>query len=173
MRLGNHILEPDAGYRRELRAWTMACAQATQGVPATGFGTEPDGRDPPLRNFAAAMPWFTRARETFGPEAWLLLSTESDDARAWLAVGQAAQRVLLKATLLGIAGSFMTSAFEVPDLRRRIAELMNTARAPQLLLRLGVAEARAAAGRRPLDEMVSVGSGVAQLLVRLPAGPSS
>lgn len=165
------LLDSDPDYRRELRRWTTAQSGAPEGVPAPAFGTESLTGDPPLRDFTAAMPWIARPSEVFPAESWLLLSTETDDVAAWLRAGQATERVLLQATARGLVGGFITQIFEVPGVRREIADHTATGRFPQVVLRVGyphVEEGRtpAAAGRRPLDDMVRASRGVAELLLR-------
>ncbi|HEX7105510.1 MAG TPA: nitroreductase family protein [Acidothermaceae bacterium] len=165
------VLDSDADYRRELRRWTTGRSNAPEGVPAPCFGAESLTGDPPLRDFAAAMPWIGRPTEVFAPEAWLLLSTETDDCDAWLRTGQAAERVLLEATARGLAGGFISQGFELSAVRRETVRHIAPAGVPQLILRLGYptptdGRTPPVAGRRPLDDMVRAGRGVAQLLLR-------
>jgi hypothetical protein len=166
LRIANLALESDSEYRRELRGWTTAQSRPPEGVPATGFGTEPECGEPPLRDFTAGMPWLGRMIQRFGPEGWLALSTRDDDARAWITAGQAVQRVLLEATQLGLAASFMTQSLEIPQLRTETQECLGVGGIPQVILRLGKANPTAATGRRPLDRTVVVGGGAAHLLLR-------
>ncbi len=173
--IATFVLDSDPDYRRELRRWTTARSGAAEGVPAPCFGTESLTGDPPLRDFAAAMPWLARPRELFGPEAWLLLSTGADDREAWLRAGQAAERVLLRAVTRGLVGGFISQVFEVSGVRREIASHSAPGSVPQVVLRVGyprAVEGRTppAAGRRPLDDMVRAGRGVAELLLRRDGG---
>jgi hypothetical protein len=158
-------LASDPAYRRELRAWTSSRSRATEGVPVSGFGTQPQFGGPPLRDYTVAMPWLKRAVQHFRDEEWLVLLTKGDDVENWIVTGQAVERVLLAATTAGLGASFMTQAFEVPALRADFARTLGTSKQPQLLLRLGPAAAVAAAGRRPLDQVVTVGNGAAHLLL--------
>lgn len=75
------------------------------------------------------------------------LATVGDTAVEWLRAGQALQRVLLIATMRGLAASFMTQPLEVPEIR----ELMNAGPlqpTAQMVLRFGYGEPAAASPRR-------------------------
>ena len=60
---------------------------------------------------------------------------------AWLAAGQALGRLLLTATVHGLAASPMTQALEVPDTRSRLAAELGLVGHPQMVLRVGRAPA--------------------------------
>lgn len=164
-----YLADSDPDYRRELRRWTTAQSGSPDGVPAPCFGAESLSGDPPLRDYTVAMPWITRPRELFASEAWLLLSTETDGVEAWLRTGQAAERVLLLATAHGMVGGFISQPFEVPAVRLDVAQAVATGGFPQLVLRLGfpsgAEQSLTTAGRRPLDDVVRAGRGVAELIL--------
>lgn len=164
-RLANRLVAADPQYRRELRRWTTTRSRSVEGVPVTGFGTRDVLGDPPLRDFGLLLPWLERAPEHFGLEEWVVIITDRDEPAAWLAAGQAMERVLLTATGAGLAASFMTQSIELPALRSELRRCLGVAGEIQLLLRVGPASALPAAGRRPLDQVVTVGTGVARLLL--------
>lgn len=84
-----------------------------------------------------------------------LLGTGTDDATAWLAAGQALQRVLLVAAAAGLQASYLNQPIQVAHLRPLVAEVAQGAPHPQVLLRIGVPEeALEAAPRRPLDAVI-------------------
>ena len=71
-------------------------------------------------------------------------------------VGEALQRVLLTATLDGLAVSFLSQLMEVPDIRDAVQRLIGTIRPPQVVLRIGygspiVRTPRRAVADLPLD----------------------
>jgi hypothetical protein len=164
-RVANLTLAGDPEYRRELRAWTSARSRPAEGVPVTAFGTRPALGGPPLRDFALAMPWLERVTQHFGNEEWFVAITDADDIPAWLAAGQGMERVLLTATMAGLGASFMSQAFEVPPLRTELRRCLGVQGIPQILMRFGPASPRALSGRRPLDQVVTVGNGAAGLLL--------
>lgn len=164
-RVANLTLAGDADYRSELREWTSARSHAVEGVPVTAFGTRPEIGGPPLRDFTLAMPWLERVTQRFGNEEWFVVVTDEDDVPAWIAAGQGIERVLLTATAAGLGASFMSQAFEVPQLRVELKRCLALQGVPQILMRFGPATPRAFAGRRPLDQVVTVGNGTAALLL--------
>jgi nitroreductase len=102
--------------------------------------------------------------------ALAVVGTDRDEPAAWLAAGQAMSHVLLRATADGLATSFLSQAIEVPELRPRLAALLDRPGHPQLLLRIGYARGRAhVAPRRPLEDVLddrTTGAGIAAAIVR-------
>jgi len=92
-----------------------------------------------------------------------VIGTDRDDPPAWLAAGQAMSHVLLRATADGLATSFLSQAIEVPELRPRLAALLDRPGHPQLLLRVGYSAGQAhLAPRRPLPEVLTTRATTAQ-----------
>jgi hypothetical protein len=145
-------------YRRELVRWLVPTWSARRdGIPLER--KEYGGRQP----LAAAVVARPRLGARFGAiertrivgaPAIVILSTPSDDPVGWLACGQALEAVLLRATSLGLAASFVNQVLEMPDLRPRIASLAPAAGHPQLILRIGHGAYEHAAPRRPLSEVL-------------------
>lgn len=73
---------------------------------------------------------------TIGSPLLAVLSTTGDTARDWLIAGQALERVLLTAHMLGLQASFLNQPIEVPALRPRLARAA-LCEHPQILLRAG------------------------------------
>ena len=71
--------------------------------------------------------------------AFAVIGTDHDNPADWMAAGQAMSQVLLRATADGLATSFLSQPIEVPQLRLRLADLLNRGGHPQLLLRVGYA----------------------------------
>nr|WP_245643954.1 nitroreductase family protein [Paraburkholderia oxyphila] len=153
----------DPRFRRELAKWIHP-HHTNDGMPAYAAGLAP------LLDFAT--PLVASAIRTFdlgggvaathrdlaaGSPLLLCLATGVDDAQAWLAVGQALERVLLVATLHGLCASYLNQPIEIPELRQKLGALTGLPPAyhPQLLLRIGHGTPDAATPRRPLDEVVS------------------
>jgi nitroreductase len=88
-----------------------------------------------------------------------VLGTDGDDERDWLRAGQALARVLLQATAMGLAASFLNQPIELGDSRSRVCAILEKCGYPQLVLRLGRPTAPAAATpRRPLEDVIRRGA---------------
>jgi nitroreductase len=88
---------------------------------------------------------------------YLMITSRADDPIAWLRSGEALERVLLELTVLGWAASPLTQALEVPLTRARLRFDVSWESHPQMLLRIGFAEARPDIRRRHRDGVVSHG----------------
>jgi nitroreductase len=148
-------LRDDDQYRAEIAAWTTPGGVGRRdGVPREAVG--PRARDAalPLRDFAfgRGMPTVTVEFEA-NPTIILLLSA-GDDERAWLRAGEALQRVLLTATVHGLAATPLSQLTEIPALRGLLAD-QATGQIVQTVLRVGypVTAARATP-RRDLDDVI-------------------
>lgn len=83
-----------------------------------------------------------------------VLCTETDTPQAWLAAGQALDRVLLRARVEGVWASFLNQPIEVPDLREKLGDLIARRLFPQLLLRLGFSSDIKPTPRRDVEEVL-------------------
>jgi hypothetical protein len=138
----------DPGYRAELAQWAGG-ERAHEGIPGSGAGPrDPRGRTP-VRDFpgGAGYAWFEDAPQL------AVLSTQGNGREDWLRAGQALQRVLLTATLRGIAASPLTQPLETRD-----AWLVRDPAAghgwPQLILRIGYGLPVPASPRRPVRDVL-------------------
>jgi nitroreductase len=151
----------DAAFRRELARWVQP-SRRDDGMPAYSQGIEvlADAATPivamAIRTFdigkgvAASHEQLAR-----GSPLLVALSTSTDDNEAWLACGQALERVLLVVAKAGYAASYLNQPIEVAELRVRLAELMATAGSPQLLLRIGRGPIVPHSPRRPLADVLT------------------
>lgn len=147
----------EAGYRDELAAWTVPAYGRCDGVPAHAFGPHDRYQSVPLRDFGLTQPQLNRRDATFEAHPTVLVvRTAADGPREWVRAGQAMQRVLLTATVRGVATTPMTQALEVPDIRRLLTDPARH-RYPQLILRVGYGRPAAATARRPLAEVLVPG----------------
>ncbi|MFD0804269.1 hypothetical protein ACFQZU_23535, partial [Streptomonospora algeriensis] len=137
----------------ELARWVRPPGSPSpEGVHAEDFPPEPDHGLFPGRDYGQ-----NRIRGMLdAPEAVTgtvaLLTTPGDTRDAWLAAGQALERVLLAAAAEDVAAAFHTQPLEEPLLRAFIAERFCEDAHPQMILRLGRPRphgARAAAPPRP------------------------
>lgn len=166
-RVAELALSADPAYRREIQRWTTVQSLPKEGVPLAAAGTRGTSIDePPLRDFAVSRPWLERVAEHYPHEEWLVIATLGDVRENWIAAGQALERVLLAATAAGLGASFMTQALEVSPIRAQLANYLELDDVPQVLIRVGPATPKPTTARRPLDQVVTVGPGVASLLLR-------
>lgn len=109
----------------------------------------------PLRDFDAAHPELTRRPGRFEDAPTLVvLYTTGDERPAWLRAGQAMERVLLTATVRGVANTPMTAPSGMPELRGPLDGAEG--RCAQVILRLGYGDPVPATPRRPIRESVDV-----------------
>lgn len=82
-----------------------------------------------------------------------VLVTPDDTPASWIAAGQGLQHLLLQACAAGLQASFLNQPAQVASVRPRLRELAGGI--PQLVLRLGYAEAELpATARRPLEDVL-------------------
>jgi hypothetical protein len=84
----------------------------------------------------------------------VLLATRTDDPRAWLRAGEAAQHVLLELTRLGWVGGPLPQAIEVPLVRMQLRAALTWDAHPQTLLGIGHAAPTDRIPRRRPDDVV-------------------
>jgi nitroreductase len=140
----------DPGYRAELARWAGG-ERDQDGVPASATGPrDPRGRTPVRDFLGGAAPdyeWFEDAPQL------AVLSAPGNAKEDWVRAGQALQRVLLTATLRGIAAGILTQPLETHD-----AWLVRDPGAgtgwPQLILRLGYGLPVPATPRRPVRDVL-------------------
>ena len=89
----------------------------------------------------------------------LVLSTEGDMPRDWLAAGQALQRLLLEGVHLGLQASYLNQPVQVAVLRQKLQNLTGRPGYAQVLLRIGTpTQVKPPPPRRPLSEVLITGS---------------
>ena len=84
-----------------------------------------------------------------------VLSTADDTPRAWLAAGQAMERILLRTCVHGLTSSFLNQPVEVDELRPRLAEAIGrSGDHPQLVLRFGYGREVAHSPRASVEDVL-------------------
>ena len=112
------------------------------GVPSTSYSKRAEHTDPdfPGRDFAHRLGWgnppLSSARSPRIAGVVGLLCTADDRPADWVNAGQALQRLLLTASMCGVAAALHSQPLEVPWLRELIQDKLGGGH-PQLLLRLG------------------------------------
>ncbi|GAB7038922.1 MULTISPECIES: Acg family FMN-binding oxidoreductase [Catenuloplanes] len=138
-----------AAYRDELAAWT-ATGGRFDGVPESAFGVRDARRRIPGRWAGAGRAVLFESAPTLA-----VLTTRTDDPRAWVDAGQALQRVLLTAAVSGLSAQPLHAALEVPELRARVNARLG-GRYTQAILRIGYPTvASAGTPRRPVPDLIT------------------
>lgn len=139
---GDRAQFSDARFRRELAAWVRPNrTRRPDGMPGYAFGVS----DLPSMLGPTMIATFdTGAKQAKKDEqlaltapALIVLSTAGDTPSDWLTAGQAVALLVLRATVHGLAASFLNQPIEVPALRVRLRDLLGSSGSPQLLLRVG------------------------------------
>jgi nitroreductase len=147
-------LRAQGRYRAELTEWTLPARGRRDGVPPQAFGPWAALETMPLRDFGLTQPQLHRRREQFEPYPTILvLSTNGDTADQWLQAGQALQRILLVATIHGLAATPMSQPLEIPELRN-LFTATGTGQWAQVVLRLGYGQPVTATPRRPVADVL-------------------
>jgi nitroreductase len=152
VRDAERALLTDPAYRAELARWAGG-PRDQEGIPDSALGPRSPGHPTPVREFAPGRPapagyaWFEEDPQL------AVLSTPSGGQASWLVAGQALQRVLLTATLRGIAASPLTQPLETAE-----AWLVRDPRSghevPQMILRLGYGLPVSPSRRRPVADVL-------------------
>lgn len=151
----------DPRFRRELASWIHP-RRREDGMPAlsTGMTVLLDLAAPLLASVIRTFDLgggLAAAHHALAAGSPLLicLATPTDDAPAWLAAGQALERLLLVAVNAGITASYLNQPIELSALRERLRIALAIDAVPQLLLRVGRGKPAPHSPRRPLAEVVS------------------
>jgi hypothetical protein len=140
---GDRAQMADKRFRRELAAWVHPNrSREKRGMRGYGFGfRDLMSHAGPLviRTFDIGKGQAAKDRELAERSPLLgVLGTADESPRAWLAAGQAMERILLRACAHGLTSSFLNQPVEVEALRPRLAEAIDrTGSKPQLVMRFG------------------------------------
>jgi nitroreductase len=156
IRAADQRLRAQGIYRAELAEWLPAEHGRRDGVPPQAFGPWHAMEALPLRDFGFTEPQLRRRGEGVEPyPTFVVLSTDADTVEHWLRAGQALQRVLLAATVHGLAATPTSQPLEIPALRELISDTA-AGRCAQVILRLGYGQPTTATPRRPLAGVLLV-----------------
>jgi len=155
VRTANEWQRDDPRYVNEITAWVTADSERVDGIPVRSIGPRDEGYALPLRDFGVGTPALSRRQRHFEVAPTVaVVYTDGDDRMNWLRAGQAMQRVLLTATVRGVANTPMTAPTEVPEIRDLLAE-RHGRRVAQLVMRLGYGDPVPPTPRRPLRDVVT------------------
>ena len=140
-------------HRVELCRWIGT--DGDDGVPAAALGSQPD-RDPaPVRDFGYASPMTPRPSGSYEPVPHLtVLATASDEPADWLRAGQALQRILLTATVHGVATSLLYQPMELHDMRQQEDGWWPWPECPQIIIRFGYGAPGPETPRRRVEDIL-------------------
>jgi len=142
----------DPAYWRELATWTTDRPDRRDGVPPAAFGPWSALEAIPLRDFGLVQPARGRHAADFEDSPTIaVLYTTGDSADQWIRAGQALERVLLTATVRGLATTPMTQPLEIPELRDLLTDSAG-GNVAQAILRLGYGPPGTPSPRRRVDE---------------------
>ncbi|MFD7611638.1 Acg family FMN-binding oxidoreductase [Streptomyces sp. NPDC059828] len=152
-------LDPEV--REELVRWIRTGPEDStapkEGIPARAFGPRQHDVTAPVRDFAAGRPVPGRDTAAFEKHPRLaLLGTAGDEPGDWLRAGQAMERILLQATLDGLACSLMSQALEWPQLRWAVRDPVSAMGHVQMVIRLGYGPAGHPTPRRPVSDVLEI-----------------
>ena len=150
-----HQLRRDGERLRELARWTPAPGSAhCDGVPATSYPARAEHTQPffPGRDFARGhgwgMPPLSPATSHRAAGVAGLLTTPADRPADWVHAGQALQRILLTASVCGVAVALHSQPLELPWLREFLRTQLGDGAYPHLVLRIGLVAQVAVSVRR-------------------------
>jgi nitroreductase len=158
----------DPAYLAELRSWMRTDPAAVDGVPVEAVPAD-DPRERPsnwlIRDFVAGSREQSAFLPAGDPDALppeverptvVLMGTDGDDRDDWLLAGRALARVLLMATVEGVAASPLTQALDWPATRSRMQSQLSLVGHPQMLLRMGYPPdtQTAVSGRRAVEDVL-------------------
>ena len=154
-----HATRLDGVRTEELRRWTRPPGSpAHDGVPVTAYPADPERCEPnfPGRDFAHGHGWGTPSTTIPQRSAGVIavLVTSVDQRLDWIRAGQALQRVLLAASMNGVAAALHSQPMELPELRGFIRVRLCGQASPQMLLRFGATDHISASVRRPVEEVL-------------------
>jgi hypothetical protein len=156
----NRVEVDDPAYRAELRAWTSDDPRRLDGVPAAaapyaGIGSQSSDAVP-IRVFDThGMGWLPADSSSGIDQCLLLLGSAEDGPAAWVAVGEALERVLLEIARRDYAASPLTQVIEVAATHQLLRSELHLTMHPSVLLRVGRAPATVQTRRRRLVDVIA------------------
>ena len=128
----------DPAFRAELAAWTGHTDDRDDGVPAHAGGPFPAPNQTWVTRDYSGGTSGTDKPAVYEPDPLIgVLSVHTDGPREDVRAGAAMQRVLLTATVHGLAASFLSQLVEVPDVREQVRRLISGTRPPGVVMRFG------------------------------------
>ncbi|MFG1813563.1 Acg family FMN-binding oxidoreductase [Kribbella sp. NPDC049174] len=148
---------------REIGDWRRSAERAhwvggnrsDDGIPSSALGPRASSYRTAFRDMGTRPADRTRTQATFEQHPNLaVLSTEHDEPADQVAAGIALERVLLTATRVGVAASFLNQPLEYEDLRQEVQRTTGKAGFADMVIRFGHARPEASTPRRPIEDFV-------------------
>ncbi|MGW5677432.1 Acg family FMN-binding oxidoreductase [Streptomyces sp. NPDC003860] len=153
--------QAEPGHREETARWTEGPGRedvSEEGIPRYAFGPRSRSGGAPMRDFESPDDTYVREWAAFEESPQLaLLGTVFDHPVDWLRAGQAMERVLLEATLDGLATSVASQALEWSDLRWAVRDPAAAMGHVHMVIRLGYGPQGPSTHRRPTGEVLTIG----------------
>lgn len=145
-----------AEFRAEMSSWTGLGPDAREGVRAASAGPRPEPQDEwVLHDFSGGQGRNRLPGRDFEADPLaVVLCAYGADRQADLEAGQALQRLLLTATSLGLATSFLSQVVEVQETRVQLRSLLGGVLEPQAVLRIGYGSPVPETPRRDPSELL-------------------
>lgn len=142
----------EPGRTTERQAWVGGRFR-DDGIPAGSLGPLPLEHRAAVRDLGHAV-GIPRDYAVFESTPTIsILSTMHDTPIDWLRAGQSLERMLLEATLAGVAASFLNQPLENDDLRRLASSPTSGIGYPHMIVRLGLGGEVPATPRRALSQV--------------------
>jgi hypothetical protein len=152
LRAGDRADHADPARVVERQAW-IGGPHRSDGIPVPSLGPRPAKHDTAFRDLGHAVDAVRETAVFESTPTLAVLSTVHDHPVDWVRAGQALERVLLEATLAGVAASFLNQPLEHHELRWLVRSPLSGVGQTHMLLRLGYGEPVPATPRRPLEEV--------------------
>ncbi|MEV6523772.1 nitroreductase [Longispora sp. NPDC051575] len=153
LRRANRRITDDPGYQVELAAWINHDPARRDGVPVRAGGPAPAAHELlPRRDFGG--PAHPTGRDYQAEPLLAVLGAHGDLPGDQLRAGQALQRVLLTATVMGLSASMMSQPVDDEAARDELWRELHWQGSPHMLLRLGYGLPATASPRRPAADVI-------------------
>jgi nitroreductase len=156
-RAAERALAGNPDVQAEISDWTPPSSSLRRdGVPVTAYASEPAHQADDLapRDFDQGRGYGVGEAVESAPGVVGVLVTETDLQPAWLAAGQALERLLVTASERGAYAALHSQLTEVPHLRGELRHELCIQGYPQVLLRFGYAPDVEHTPRRSVDDVL-------------------
>jgi hypothetical protein len=141
-------------FRKEQAKWISKDPQS-EGIPLSAFHLSPLSSlffsIQPTYNIGPDKATFDASIIRKSPLIAILMS-ENDEKSDWISTGVGFQTLALQSTAMGLSYQPMTSMLEVPYIRRKVQDLIESTQIPQMFFRLGYTKDYPYASTQPINK---------------------